>query len=120
MKYYYLILLGIVVFCFQLYLGLNYTKVLSVDSEVNIIDLKNPSIVTKKNKSIFKATLINNSDKKKHIDNIEIIIKDSNNTNICNFKIDVDKTFNSGESIKLEKEVSYDLSDAISFDYIVN
>ena len=54
MKYYYLIIFGIVVFCFQLYLGLNYTKVLSVDSEVNIIDLKNPSIVTKKNKSIFK------------------------------------------------------------------
>ena len=93
---------------------------LEVNTESNIIDLKRPSIITNNNKSIFRVLIRNNSDKQVYINNIEILVKDSENNIISNFVIDVNKNILNDENIKLEKEISYDLSNATSFDYIVN
>lgn len=98
----------------------NNIVLLEVNTESNIIDLKSPSIITNNNKSIFRVLIQNNSDKQVYINNIEILVKDSENNIISNFVIDVNKNILNDENIKLEKEISYDLSNATSFDYIVN
>ena len=95
-------------------------KLLAVNIENNMIDLKNPTILTKKNISTFKANLVNNSNKEKYINKIEIIIKDNTNTVICNFDIEVNKKLLVSDNIEITTNVNYDLSDAISFDYIIN
>ncbi len=102
---------------------INYSKnivLLEVNNESNLIEIKNPSIVTNDNRSDFKALLINNSNKEIYVDNVEIIIKDSEQNIICNFNIRLNKLIEIGDKIDIKKNVNYDLSDAISFDYVIN
>lgn len=121
MKYLkYILSVILIVSSFMLLNVKNDAILLEVNNESNAIDLKNPSIINKDNKSLFKVLLINNSTENIYIKNIEIIIKDSENNVICTFKININKTINSDEQIELEEIVNYDLSDAISFDYIIN
>lgn len=96
------------------------TILLSVSGESNIIDLKNPSIITKNNVSTFKATLVNNSPDNVYINYLEIIVKDSDNNIICTFNVKIDKTISIDGDVKIETRVNYDLSDAVSFDFAID
>ena len=96
------------------------TILLGVNSENNLLDLKNPSIITKNNVSTFKALLVNNIDKEIYIKSVDIIVKDSEQNTICTFNIKLTKTLEIGDKINIEKKINYDLSNAISFDYAIN
>ena len=96
------------------------TILLGVNSENNLLDLKNPSIITKNNVSTFKALLVNNIDKDIYIKSVDIIVKDSEQNIICTFNIKLTKTLEIGDKINIEKKINYDLSNAISFDYAIN
>lgn len=113
--------LGVILIVITLYLiTVKNTILLSVSGESNIIDLKNPSIITKNNVSTFKATLVNNSTENVYINYLEIIVKDSSNNTICTFNVKIDKTISIDGDIKIETSVNYDLSDAVSFDFVIN
>lgn len=120
MKKFSFIFLGIILFYLQVMICLNNFKTLTVDDEHSIIDIKNPSVITKLSKSTFKALLINNSDSTIYVDNVEIIVKDNSNNVICTFKIKLEQDLDIDKPIKIQKEVNYDLSDAYSFDFVIN
>ncbi len=120
MKYLkYLLSVILIIITIQL-IAIKNTILLSVSGESNIIDLKNPSILTKNNVSTFKATLVNNSTENVYINYLEIIVKDNDNNIICTFNVKVDKTLTVDEDIKIETSVNYDLSDAVSFDFVID
>lgn len=121
MKYLkYTIIVILIINVLTLFINQKKTILSEVANESNLIELKNPSIITNSNVSKFKALLINNKEKTIYINYIEIIIKDSENNIICTFSVEINKSIEVDQSIKIEKEVNYDLSDATSFDYIVN
>lgn len=114
-------LVGVILIVLTLHLiTIKNTILLSVSGESNIIDLKNPSIITKNNVSTFKATLVNHSTENVYINYLEIIVKDSGNNTICTFNVKIDKTIYIDGDIKIETKVNYDLSDAVSFDFVIN
>ncbi len=114
-------LLSVILIILTIHLiSIKNTILLSVSGESDVIDLKNPSILTKNNVSTFKATLVNNSAEDVYINYLEIIVKDSDNNIICTFNVKVDRTISIDENFKIETSVNYDLSDAVSFDFVIN
>lgn len=102
-----------------------FTIIILVDIKTNLInvysysriELKNPSIIVKKNKSNLSFLLINNSNSEYYIDKIEVIIKDVEKNIICKKMIDVKKYVNYKNYLNITEQVNYDLSDAYSLDY---
>ena len=120
MKYLkYLLSVILIIITIQL-ISIKNTILLEVSGESNIIDLKNPSILTKNNVSTFKANLVNNSTENVYINYLGIIVKDSDNNIICTFNVKVNKTLKVDETVKIETTVNYDLSDAVSFDFVID
>lgn len=114
-------LVGVILIVITIHLiSIKNTILLSVSGESNIIDLKNPSVLTKNNVSTFKATLVNNSPDNVYINYLEIIVKDSGNNIICTFNVKIDKTIYIDGDVKIETRINYDLSDAVSFDFVIN
>ena len=121
MKYLkYILFTFIIISILSIFNNENATILLGVNSENNLLDLKNPSIITKNNVSTFKALLVNNIDKDIYIKSVDIIVKDSEQNIICTFNIKLTKTLEIGDKINIEKKINYDLSNAISFDYAIN
>ena len=121
MKYLkYILFTFIIISILSIFNNENATILLGVNSENNLLDLKNPSIITKNNVSTFKTLLVNNIDKDIYIKSIDIIVKDSEQNTICTFNIKLTKTLEIGDKINIEKKINYDLSNAISFDYAIN
>ncbi len=121
MKYLkYILFTFIIISILSIFNNENATILLGVNSENNLLDLKNPSIITKNNVSTFKALLVNNIDKEIYIKSVDIIVKDSEQNTICTFNIKLTKTLEIGDKINIEKKINYDLSNAISFDYAIN
>ncbi len=114
-------LIGVILIVITIHLiAVKNTILLSVSGESNIIDLKNPSIITKNNVSTFKATIVNNSPDNVYINYLEIIVRDASKNIICTFNVKIDKTIYIDGGVKIETSVNYDLSDAVSFDFFVN
>ena len=114
-------LIGVILIVITIHLiAVKNTILLSVSGESNIIDLKNPSIITKNNVSTFKATIVNNSPDNVYINYLEIIVRDASKNIICTFNVKIDKTIYIDGDVKIETRVNYDLSDAVSFDFVIN
>lgn len=121
MKYLKYILILVIIFSIFSFFNLETnTILLQVNNDINLLDLKNPSIITRNNVSTFKALLVNNINKNIYVNSIDIIVKDSEQNIVCNFNIKLHKMIEIGDKISIEQSVNYDLSNAISFDYIIN